>query len=302
VQPSRADFLSPVVRRLVAEHALDPDEIHGTGADGRVTRADVMAAIAARAAAPTPTAAPAPPTMTSTGDHVVPFTPMRTRIAAHMAASVATSPHAFCSVVVDFQAVDRVRRAASERWLRDEGFGLTYLPFVARAVVDALRDRPELNASMVEDGLRLHRSVHLGVAVDLDREGLVVPVVRDADVKRLRGIARDASALADRARSGQLVPDDVGGATITITNPGAFGTVLSVPIINQPQVAIVVTDRVRKAPVVVPTGDGGEGIGVHAVATVGVSFDHRAVGMASAAAFLERVRDVLEHRDWSIEL
>jgi 2-oxoglutarate dehydrogenase E2 component (dihydrolipoamide succinyltransferase) len=227
---------------------------------------------------------------------------MRTRIAEHMVASVATSPHAFCSVVVDFEAVERVRRAASERWRHVEGFGLTYLPFVARAVVDALRDRPELNASVVDDGLLLHRSVHLGIAVDLEQEGLVVPVVRDADVKRLRGIARDAAALADRARSRQLVPDDVIGGTITITNPGAFGTVLSVPIINQPQVAIVVTDRVRKAPVVAATGDGGEGIAVRLVATIGVSFDQRAVGVASAAAFLDRVRDVLEHRDWSIEL
>jgi pyruvate dehydrogenase E2 component (dihydrolipoamide acetyltransferase) len=306
VQASRADFLSPVVRRLVADHALDPAEIQGTGADGRVTRADVMAAIAARAAAPAAAPSPAPPpaapATTVTGDRVVPMTPMRTRIAEHMVASVATSPHGFCSVVVDFEAVDRVRRGASERWRRDEGFGLTYLPFVARAVVDALRDCRELNASVVDDGLLLHRSVHLGIAVDLEQEGLVVPVVRDADVKRLRGIARDAAALADRARSRQLVPDDVIGGTITITNPGAFGTVLSVPIINQPQVAIVVTDRVRKAPAVVATSDGGEGIAVRAVATIGVSFDLRAVGIASAAAFLDRVRDILEQRDWSIEL
>jgi 2-oxoglutarate dehydrogenase E2 component (dihydrolipoamide succinyltransferase) len=290
VQASRGDFLSPVVRRLLAEHSLDPAQIRGTGTDGRVTRADVLAAVAARVV-------PAP-----SGDRAAAFSPMRRRIAEHMLGSVATSPHAFCSVVVDLEGVDRVRREAAERWRRDEGFGLTYLPFVARAVVDALRDHAELNASVVDDGLLVHRSVHLGIAVDLDREGLVVPVVRDADVKRLRGIARDAFDLAARARSRDLVPDDVRGATITITNPGPFGTVLSIPIINQPQVAIVVTDRVRKVPVVAATDDGGEGIALHSVATIGVSFDHRAAGIGSAAAFLRRVRAVLEQRDWTIEL
>jgi 2-oxoglutarate dehydrogenase E2 component (dihydrolipoamide succinyltransferase) len=285
VQAARADFLSPIVRRLVAEHSLDPTKIEGTGTDGRVTRADVLAVIAAT---------PVP--------QELPLSPMRRRIAEHMMSSLATSPHSFCSVQVDLEGVERVRRAASERWRRDEGFGLTYLPFVARAVVDALRHHPDLNATVVEDGLLQHRSVHLGIAVDLDHEGLVVPVVRDADVKRLRGIARDVHALADRARSRALVPDDVVGGTITITNPGSFGTVLSVPIINQPEVAIVVTDGVRRAPVVAPTGDGGEGIAIHAVGTVGVSFDHRAVTIASAAAFLGRVREVLEQRDWRVEL
>jgi 2-oxoglutarate dehydrogenase E2 component (dihydrolipoamide succinyltransferase) len=281
-----ADFLSPVVRRLVAEHSLDPARIRGTGSDGRVTRADVLAAVAARDA----------------GDEVLTLSPMRTRIADHMLRSVTTSPHAFCSVVVDLEAADRVRRAASERWRREEGFGLTFLPFVARAVVDALRSHPHLNATVVDDGLRVRRSVHLGIAVDLDREGLVVPVVRDADAKRLRGIARDARAVAERARSRELVPDDLAGATITITNPGPFGTVLSVPIINQPQVAIVVTDRVRRVPVVAPTPDGADGIAVHAVATLGVSFDHRVLGLASVAAFLHQTRAILEQRDWTAEL
>jgi pyruvate dehydrogenase E2 component (dihydrolipoamide acetyltransferase) len=279
-------FLSPVVRRLVAEHSLDPARIQGTGSDGRVTRADVLAAVAAR----------------DGGGQGVALSPMRKRIADHMVRSVATSAHAFCSVDVDLEAVDRVRRAASARWRRDEGFGLTYLPFVARAVVAALRDHPHLNSTVVDQGLFVHESVQLGIAVDLDQEGLVVPVVRDADLKRLRGIARDAFDLAQRARSRDLVPDEISGATITITNPGAFGTVLSVPIINQPQVAIVVTDRVRKMPVVAPTGDGGEGIAVHAVATLGVSFDHRVLGLSTVAAFVERTRSILEHRDWNAEL
>jgi len=289
----RAGFLSPVVRRLAAEHALDATELDGTGNGGRVTRADVLAAIAGRAVAPR--LEPQPVTAT-------PFSPMRARIAAHMRRSLATSAHAFTSVVADLGGVERTRRAEGERWRADEGFALTYLPFVARAVVDALRDHPFLNASVVDEGLSVHRAVHLGIAVDLDREGLVVPVVRDADVKRLRGIARDAAVLAGRARAGGLSPDDVVGGTITLTNPGPFGTVLSVPIINQPQVAILVTDRVRRVPALVPTADGGEGIAIRPVATLGLSFDHRAVGVDYAAAFLDRVRRILETRDWTQEL
>ena len=293
MRSSRAGFLSPVVRRLAAEHALDVTELEGTGNGGRVTRADVLAAISGRAASPR--FAPQPATGT-------PFSPMRARIAAHMVRSLATSAHAFTSVVADLEGVERIRRAEGERWRADAGFALTYLPFVARAVVDALRDHPFLNASVVDEGVRLHRAVHLGIAVDLDREGLVVPVVRDAEVKRLRGIARDAAVLAGRARAGRLAPDDVVGGTITITNPGPFGTMLSVPIINQPQVAILVTDRVRRDPVLVPTADGGEGIAIRPVATLGLSFDLRAVGLGAAAAFLDRVRRVLETRDWSQEL
>jgi len=305
-----ATFLSPVVRRLLREHELDPTTLTGTGAGGRITRADVLLAAtsAPPPGAPTPGAATAAPDATpiAPGDEIVPFSVIRRRIAAHLVASKATAAHAFCAVEVDFAAVDRARRAHRERWRAHEGFGLTYLPFVARAVIDALGDFPRLNASVVstsdgEDALVVHRAVHLGIAVDLDHEGLIVPVVRDAETKRLRGIARDVVALAERARARTLRPDDVSGATFTITNPGPGGTLLSVPIINQPQVAILATDGVRRRPVVVSTPEG-EGIVVHPVGSLGLSFDHRAIDGAEAAAFLQRARELLETRDWSAEL
>jgi 2-oxoglutarate dehydrogenase E2 component (dihydrolipoamide succinyltransferase) len=302
-------FLSPVVRRLLHEHELDSTAVAGTGIGGRITRADVLAAVSRstpvveRPPAPALQAEPAVPS----GDEVVPFSAIRRRIAAHLVASKATAAHAFCAVEVDFVAVDRVRRAHRERWSAHEGFGLTYLPFVARAVIDALAEFPRLNASVVStpdggDALQVHRSVHLGVAVDLDHEGLIVPVVRDAETKRLRGIAREAVALAERARTGSLRPDDVSGGTFTITNPGPGGTLLSVPIINQPQVAILATDAIRRRPVVVSMPDGGDGIAVHPVGMLGISFDHRAIDGAEAAAFVQRTRELLETRDWSAEL
>lgn len=301
-----AATLSPVVRRLLRDHELDAAVLHGTGVGGRITRADVLAAVS-QAPAPPPAPPVAAEVAVASGDEVVPFSAIRRRIASHLVASKATAAHAFCAVEVDFAAVDRVRRAHRERWRAHEGFGLTYLPFVARAVIDALADFPRLNASVVStpdggDGLRTHRAVHLGVAVDLDHEGLIVPVVRDAETKRLRGIAREVTALAERARTRTLRPDDVSGGTFTITNPGPGGTLLSVPIIHQPQVAILATDGIRRRPVVVPTPDGGEGLAVHPVGMLGLSFDHRAIDGAEASAFLGRTRELLETRDWSTEL
>jgi len=292
-------FLSPVVRRLLHDHELDPAAVAGTGIGGRITRADVLTA-ASRST-------PVVESVVPSGDEVVPFSPIRRRIAARLVASKATAAHAFCAVEVDFAAVDRARRAHRERWREHEGFGLTYLPFVARAVIDALAEFPRLNASVVSmadgsDGLQVHRGVHLGVAVDLDHEGLIVPVVRDAETKRLRGIAREVVALAERARTGSLRPDDVSGGTFTITNPGPGGTLVSVPIINQPQVAILATDGIRRRPVVVPTPDGGDGIAVHPVGILGLSFDHRAIDGAEASAFVQRTRELLETRDWAAEL
>jgi 2-oxoglutarate dehydrogenase E2 component (dihydrolipoamide succinyltransferase) len=179
---------------------------------------------------------------------------------------------------------------------------LTYLPFVSRAVVDALREFPLLNASVGQQELIVHHDVHLGYAVDLDFEGLMVPVVHHADTKRLRALARDVADLAARARSRKLGPDDITGGTFTITNLGSYGTVLTFPVINQPQVAILSTDGVRKRPVVVQLPDGNDAIVVHPVGTLALAWDHRAVDGAYAAAFLARVRDILETRDWAQEL
>ncbi len=212
--------------------------------------------------------------------------------AEHMVRSLATSAHTLVVTEVDYGAIDPVRAAA----------GLSFLPFVARAVIDALAEFPHLNASVGDDCLIVHGSVHLGVAVDVDGETLVVPVVKDAGSKRLRALADEVAALAQKARGKRLSADDLTGGTFSITNVGRYGTVTTFPVINQPQVAILSTDGVRMRPVALPDGRGGWGVAVHPVGNLSLSFDHRAVDGAYASAFLARVRDLLEQRDWSQEV
>ena len=211
-----------------------------------------------------------------------------------MVRSHATSAHAFMAVEVDFHAVDKARLSAT-------GGGLTYLR-LARAVIDAIGAYPHVNAQVGDEALLVHRRVHLGIAVDLDADGLVVPVVRDAPDLNLAGLGRRFAALATAARERRLGPDDYAGGTFTISNPGPYGTLLTAPIINQPQVAILATDSVRMRPVAVDTGSGAHSIVVHPVGTVGLSFDHRVIDGGYAARFLQRVRTVLETRDWQAEL
>src|SRR5581483_9636487 len=184
----------------------------------------------------------------------------------------------------------------------EEGFGLTYLPFIARAVVDAIREFPKMNASVGDDELIVHHYVNLGIAVDLNFEGLLAPVIKDADGKRLRAIAREISDLAARARAKRLGADEISGGTFTITNPGPFGTFVTVPIINQPQVAILSTDGVKKKPVVVTLADGTDTIAIHPVGILALSFDHRAIDGAYASAFVAKVKEIIETRDWSQEV
>ena len=323
-------LLSPVVRRLLAENGIDPSAVSGTGPGGRVTRADVLSYVDSRSGPgggppprvpvtdPIPTLPdsalvrpPAPVSRTegpiaapipSGLEEVVPFTNIRRRTAEHMVRSKATSAHTLTAIEIDFENVDRVRRAEQERFREEEGISLTYLPFVLRAVVEALREFPRLNASVGDDALIIHHGLHIGIAVDLDQEGLIVPVIHDADTKRLNGLARQVADLASRARSKKLTADDVTGGTFTITNPGPFGTLFTVPIINQPQVAILSTDGVKRRPVVITGSDGEESIGVHAVGILALSYDHRAVDGAYASAFLSSLRQAIESRDWSLEL
>jgi len=306
-----ARLLSPVVRRLVNEHNLDPASITGTGPGGRITRDDVLdhidrvgdqpapAAPAAPAPAakeaPAPTAAPAPAATPAPAPAATPAAPapevvsgerdttislsrIRKLTGSHMVMSKGVSPHAYSVVEVDYANVDRTRGAIKAEWKDSEGFSLTYLPFISRAVIDALAEFPHLNASVGADDLVVHRYVDLGIAVDLDYEGLIAPVIRDADTKRLRAIAREINDLAARARTRKLMPDEISGGTFTITNNGSAGSVLTMPIINQPQVAILSTDLIVRKP------------------------DHRAFDGAYAAGFLKRVKELLETKDWSAEL
>jgi len=231
--------------------------------------------------------------MSARADHdVVPFNSIRRRTAAHMVRSKAVSPHTLCSIEVDYVEVDRVRKAAK----------LTYLPFVAKAVATALREFPHVNASVADDALLVRRRVNLGIAVNLDAGGLVVPVVHDADTLSVTGIAERISDIAARARGKKLTPDDVEDGTFTITNPGPFGTLLSAPIINQPQVAILATDGVKKRPVVLDVPGTEDVITVRPVGNLALSFDHRAFDGAYAAGFINRVKHIVETTDWTAQL
>jgi 2-oxoglutarate dehydrogenase E2 component (dihydrolipoamide succinyltransferase) len=255
------------------------------------------------AAAPTaqrPAAAPA--VTTGARDEAVKLSKIRKLTGEHMVMSRAVTPHAFSVVEVDYANVDRTRDAVKAEWKASEGFGLTYLPFICRAIVDALNEFPHLNASVGEDELLVHHYVDLGIAVDLDYQGLLVPVIRQADTKRLRAIAREISDLAGRAKSRRLSPDEIQGGTFTVSNNGSAGSVLTAAIINQPQVAIVSTDAIVRRPVVIDLPDGGEGIGIHPVGNLAMSWDHRAFDGAYAANFLRKVKVILETRDWNAEL
>jgi pyruvate dehydrogenase E2 component (dihydrolipoamide acetyltransferase) len=217
-------------------------------------------------------------------------------------ASKASAPHVLTVVEVDYEGVERARSAAKAAFKAEEGFSLTYLPFIARAVVDALREYPHLNASFGGDHLVVHEEVNLAVAVDIDFDGLLAPVVKGADGKRLRQIARDIVDVAARARTKQLVPDDLSGGTFTLTNAGQYGTMMQFPIINQPQVAILSTDGVKRKPVVVTDDYGNESIAIHSVGVLAMAWDHRAFDGAYAAAFLHRIREIIETRDWDAEV
>jgi 2-oxoglutarate dehydrogenase E2 component (dihydrolipoamide succinyltransferase) len=233
-----------------------------------------------------------PPAEPAPGDEVVEFTKARRNTAEHMVRSLATSAHTLVATEVDYDGVDGVRRAA----------GLSYLPFVARAVIDAIGEFPNVNASVGEDVLIVHPHVHLGVAVDVDFQALVVPVVKNADAKRLQALADEIAEQAAKARAKRLTADDLTGGTFTITNVGAYGTVITAPVINQPQVAILSTDGVKMRPVALKAPSGEWTIGVHPLGNLCLSFDHRAYDGAYASAFLARVREILETRDWSQEV
>ena len=254
------------------------------------------------AAVPAPVPVRAPAVQAGSRDTVVPLSNIRLRTGEHMVRSKAAAPHTLTAMEIDYEGVDKVRKAHGEAFKAQEGFSLTYLPFITRAVVDALREYPHLNASIGDGELVVHNYVNVGVAVDLDFQGLLAPVVRDADGKRMRAIARDISDVARRARSKQLSPDDLVGGTFTLTNAGSYGTMMQFPIINQPQVAILSTDAVKRKPVVVEDAFGNEAIVIHSVGVLAMAWDHRAVDGAYAAAFLARVREIIETRDWEAEL
>jgi pyruvate/2-oxoglutarate dehydrogenase complex dihydrolipoamide acyltransferase (E2) component len=283
--------LSPVVSRLLAEHGLNATDVPGTGAGGRLKKKDVEAYVAVKKAV-------GPPATDGADRTVVPFTKIRKRTAEHMVASKATSPHVLQAIEVDFHRVASVRAAIGEDWKTREGFSLTWLPFIASAVCRAITDFPHVNASIDGESLVVWRDVQLGIAVDLGDEGLVAPVIREAGGRSVADLARAINDLSSRARAGALTADDVSGGTYTLSNSGSFGTLITAPIINQPQVAILSTDGIAKKPVVVESASG-DSIVIRPVGILAQSFDHRAIDGAYSAGFLKRVKELIEDGDWS---
>ena len=304
--------LSPVVRKLVAENNLDPVHIIGTGRDGRIkksdvlehmkgTRADQVQTMAPSAPPVTPKTVAVPPLKSGAGRTVIPFNRIRRMTAEHMVRSKTVSPHVAQGVEVDFSIVDKARKEKGIAWNAREGFSLTYLPFIARAVCDALSEFPNINAHVEGDELVVYDQVNLSVAVDLNFQGLVAPVIQNASAMTAGEIARAVADLAGRARSGQLTQDDYQGATYTISNNGSFGTLFTTPIINQPQVGILSADAITKRPWVV-TVDGEDMMAIRPVGVLTQSFDHRAIDGAYSAAFLRRLKEIIETKDWGAAL
>ena len=219
-----------------------------------------------------------------------------------MVSSKATSPHVLTAMEVDYESVEAVRRVHRSQWKESEGFSLTYLPFIIHAVARSLADFPRINASVNDTDLVIHDEINVGVAVDLDFEGLVVPVIREVDELPLIELARQIVHVAEQAHARKLAPDDMAGGTFTITNAGPFGTLLQFPIINQPQVAILSTDGVSRKPAVVTDAEGNESIKIRSIGILALAWDHRAFDGAYAASFLRRIRDLIEGTDWESEI
>ncbi len=295
----RSQILSPLVRRLADEHRVDLALVVGTGTGGRITKDDVLTFVPSRAGAAAPIAPSVPaavPGAAQGGEEIVPVTHVRRAIAEHMKHSLEVSARAWNAVEVNMENVARLRERVKEAFRAQEGFNLTYTPFVSRAVTEALLAFPMVNSELRGDQIVVRHFVNLGIAVSYE-EGLIVPVVKGADAMNLTGLARAIDDLASRARAKQLKPDEVQGGTFTITNPGPFGSLISVPIINQPQTAILAFDAVEKRPVVID-----DAIAIRHMVYISMSWDHRVIDGALASQFLGRVKENLETWDFAEDL
>jgi pyruvate dehydrogenase E2 component (dihydrolipoamide acetyltransferase) len=316
-----AKFVSPVVARIASEHNVDVASVEGTGRGGRVTKKDILGHIesgqagqaaqapaeapaqeAPSAAAPAAAAQAAPPAEPQEGDSVEPMSAMRKGIAEHMRRSLDTSAHVTSSIEVDMTKIAALRQKLKKDWASSYGVNPTFLAFVARAVVDTLKDYPWINGELRGDSIVTRNYVNLGFAVELaDGKGLIVPVVPNAETLNLLGMAKAIADIAERARSKQLLPDDVQGGTFTITNPGGYGTFHGTPVISQPQAAILGTYAVVKRPWVVEDEDGQDAIAIRSMMNVTLTYDHRLVDGALAGRFLRDLRERLQSWDEATE-
>ncbi|MFN2389624.1 MAG: dihydrolipoamide acetyltransferase family protein [Actinomycetota bacterium] len=317
---SKRGIISPLVRRLADENDVDLDDIEGSGTGGRIRKQDVMRFIETRtsgtltrpaaSAEPTPSAsaperaAPAPEGAAARAgaarEELVPWSNIRRRTAEHMVASHLETARAWNAVEADWSEIVALRTRVKNSFARQEGFNLTYMPFLGRAVCETLLEMPEVNAAYDEENQanRLRRYVNLGIAVALEGGGLIVPVVKGADELNLVGLARAINDVASRARSKKLAPDDLAGGTFTITNPGPFGSIISVPIIPRGQTAILGFEAIQKRVVVTPD----DAIAIRSMGFFSMSWDHRTIDGAEAAKFLARLRERIETTDFAPEL
>ncbi len=287
---------SPVVRRLAEEHGVDLSQVRGTGMDGRVTREDVLNYVQQKAAAPAARPA-APPTLAGPEEEAVPLTPIRRIIADNMFKSATQIPQAWSMVEVDVTSLVARREGVKEEFQRREGVALTYLPFVIKAVVESLKEHPRVNSTWGGDKVILKKRINVGLAVATS-QGLVVPVVHNADTMSISGLARASYEVIQRAREGKMRLEDVQGGTFTLNNTGVLGSVASQPLISPPQAAIMTTEAIVKRPVVLP----GDAIAVRSMMNICMSFDHRILDGADAGAFLLSVKRRLEAIDSSTHI
>ncbi len=292
--------ITPLARRLIAQRGIDVNALsRDVAAKGlrRIKVNDVLAFTPTTAAS----SLPAPSQVQSYSGDVVTLNNIRQRTGEKLAENWRTIPHVFQAIDVDFTDIEIIRSGHKERFKAENGYSLTYLPFIARAVCIALQAFPLINARFDGKALTILSDINLGIAVDLNHNGLVVPVVHSAQDFTLQGLAKAIRRQVDKARTGKMIAADMSGGTYSITNNGAFGTSFTTPIINAPQVAILSSDAIRKRPAVVTT-DQGDFIAPRLIGTLGQSFDHRAFDGAYAAAFLSKLKEIVENKHWAEEL
>jgi pyruvate dehydrogenase E2 component (dihydrolipoamide acetyltransferase) len=301
---------SPLVRKIAREHDVNLSQVTGTGMGGRITKQDIMAFLekpqtatapasaSSSASAPSPSPRPTAPPATIPGD-LVPMTQMRKIIAQRMIESRRTSAHVHAMFEVDITRIVQLRNKTKSAFEQRHGARLTFMPFFVRAVIIALQQFPIVNASLEGENIRYHRHVNVGIAVALDW-GLIVPVLKNADELNFLGLQRGISDLGERSRTKKLKPDEVEGSTFTVTNPGQFGAVFGLPIINQPNSAILGVGGITKAPLVVTDDDGNDSIAIRSVVHLTLGYDHRLIDGAVADQFMALVKKTLEN--WSEEV
>ena len=296
--------VSPVVRRLALENNIDLESVQGTGKDGRVTRKDIDHFINNGSGKINSQTKPSMTQSKSAEIGTSEIPRLRKKIAENMILSKQTSAHVMTSVEVDFENVENIRSKVKNKFKEENNFSLTYLPFIATAVVSALREHSVVNSSFdLEKGVHtVHENIELGIAVDINQEGLLVGTIREADSYNLKGTARKISEISKLLRDGKYNLDDVTGSTFTISNNGSFNSFLTSPIINQPNVAILSTESVKKRPVVLEMDDGSDSIAIRHIGILSLTWDHRAFDGSTALMFLNSIKNKLENTDWSQEI